>query len=709
MNQADGALSRGDKGRAVHQERRDSGRILVGQAGVRILSPAGWADALVLELSASGMALVLPAGGWPAFSSGRVRLALPGVGEVELLAEPVRAAPVPGGLQVGLRTSAIGPEHLGRLSAFLVDRFRREEQARDLGAAARASSLGVSRRDLVCRMLSHYLLGKGRALRVQRGGLELPGALLAAAFDTAFGRLVLEGQARGGLADELRVGEELLFLFSAEQAVAFFEAVVLRRTGERVWLTLPASVRQTGFRGSVRVALPAGRRLVAAIAHPRLAGTSLWKDVLEVSARGLAFPLEPPGDRLFPGELLPEVRLELPGGLVRARAALRSVRQDASGAGLVCGLELLGFAGEADGERWGRFVFEAGHPCVRLGGEGSVAATWDVLVRARYPEEVAEALRPGLAQSFAGAWQQHADDPRLGRFLLVQKEDRSVGTVAGSLLYPGTWMVHHLGIDEAERRADRQGLFRLARDAYCGMGHLLHNLAAIDHWVIYAEAGRPWNDMLYGQFVLRHPQREDLIYDGYGVYRRLPGPPVDVPSARLGGVRAAPASAAQAALVVRHLALHAPAIEFAAYAYGDDLELDAFGRSCAARGYRRARRLFVALEDGERPRAALLAETGEPGVNVFGLLDRCWLVYLEPEAARDDRVKLALLDAAVRHYAAEGRESFLYFGHWGGEPMDLLEPLGYRFEAEGMRFLARREVLPAYMAYVDELMRMLCG
>jgi hypothetical protein len=693
----------------VEQERRDSSRIRVGQAGVRVLEPAAWAGAQVLELSASGVGLALPAGSWPTFARGRLRLGLPGAGEVELEAEPIRAAPVPGGLLVGLRFCRAGPEALGRLSVFLVEHFRREGQARDLGAAARVSSLGVSRRDLVFRMLSHHLIGQARPLRAMRGPVELPGSIAPRSFETVFGRLVVEGRAQGGLAQALREGEELTFFFPSYQALAFFDATVLRLAGERVWLTLPANVRQTGFRGSLRVALPGALRLVAAIVHPRLAGTSLWKDVLEVSARGLAFALEPTGDRLFPGEVLPELRLELPGGPVRARAALRSVRLADSGVGLVCGLELLGFGGEADEERWGRFVFEAGHPHVLLGQESMVATTWDVLVRARYPEEVAETLRPGLEASFDGAWRQHAGEPRLGRFLLVQKEDRSVGTVAASLLYPRTWMVHHLGIDEAERRADRQGLFRLARDAYCGMGHLLHNLAAIDHWVIYAEAGRPWNDMLYGQFVLRHPQREDVVYDGYGVYRRLPGPPVEVPPERLGGVRAVPASAAHVDLLVRHLALNAPAIEFAAYGYGDDLELADFGRRCQALGYRRSRRVFCALEDEGRPLAALLAETGEPGVNVFGLLDRCWLVYLEPEAARDDRVKLALLDEAVRYYASQGRTSFLYFGHWGGEPMDLLEPLGYNFEAEGMRFLARREVLPAYMAYTDELMRMLRG
>jgi len=693
----------------VERERRDSSRIRVGQPRVRVLEPVVWADAHVVELSASGVGLALPAGRWPAFARVRLRLGLPDAGEVELEAEPIRAAPASGGLLVGLRFCEIGPEALGRLSVFLVERFRREGQARDLGAEARERSLGVSRRDLVFRMLSHHLIGQGRPLRALRGQLELPGSLTPRVFDTVFGRMVVEGLARDGLEETLREGEELTFFFPSYQAIAFFEATVLRQAGGRVWLTLPADVRQTGFRGSVRVALPTGQPLVAAIPHPRLAGTHLWKGVLEVSGRGLAFPLEPPGDRLFPGELLPEVRLELPGGTVLARAALRSVRLTEPGAGLVCGLELLDFVSADGEERWGRFVFEAGHPRVRLGGEDSVADTWDVLVRARYPEEVAEALRPSLAVSFAGAWQQHADEPALGRFLLVQKDQRSVGTVAASLLYPRTWMVHHLGIDEAERRADRQGLFRLARDAYCGMGHLLNNLAAIDHWVIYAEAGRPWNDMLYGQFVLRQPQREDLTYDGYGVYRHLPAPPVDVPPERLGGVRAVPASVDHAERLVRHLALNVPAIEFAAYAYGDDLELAAFGRRCQAFGYRRSRKVLVAVDPEGQPLAALLAETGEPGLNVFGLLDRCWIVYLASEAARDDRVKLALLDAAVRYYADEGRPSFLYFGHWGGEPMDLLEPLGFFFEAEGMRFLARREVLPAYMAYTDELMRMLRG
>ncbi|HSA21484.1 MAG TPA: PilZ domain-containing protein, partial [Myxococcota bacterium] len=213
----------------MERERRDSSRIRVGQPRVRVLEPVVWADAHVVELSASGVGLALPAGRWPAFARVRLRLGLPDAGEVELEAEPIRAAPASGGLLVGLRFCEIGPEALGRLSVFLVERFRREGQARDLGAEARERSLGVSRRDLVFRMLSHHLIGQGRPLRALRGQLELPGSLTPRVFDTVFGRMVVEGLARDGLEETLREGEELTFFFPSYQAIAFFEASLAER------------------------------------------------------------------------------------------------------------------------------------------------------------------------------------------------------------------------------------------------------------------------------------------------------------------------------------------------------------------------------------------------------------------------------------------------------------------------------------------------
>lgn len=84
----------------------------------------------------------------------------------------------------------------------------------------------------------------------------------------------------------------------------------------------------------------------------------------------------------------------------------------------------------------------------------------------------------------------------------------------------------------------------------------------------------------------------------------------------------------------------------------------------------------------------------------------CRLIYLQPEAARDDAVKDLLLRRAVAHYAAAGKPEFLLLGSWGGEPMDLLEPLGLHYQTDILRWLARRRVLPAYLDYVEEFLGM---
>jgi hypothetical protein len=689
-------------------ERRESSRIAVAEAGVRVRSPAALAEAQVVELSAAGLGLVLPPGLWPAFERVTLALELPGHGCLELEARPIRAEPIAGGLRLGLGFALPDPAGLGRMAAFLAERYRQSCQSRDLDQAARARSLGVSRRDLVVRMLSHYLLRMETPLRAYCGLELMPGSLHMRSFETSSARMLLECEADGQLGDRLTPRSEVLLAFPACRALAFFESEVFRAKGSKRWLTMPACIRQTSFRASGRLMLEPSNRTELVIFHPRLPEKRLCKLVLEAGARGLSFPFDPLRDCFFPGERLGRVEVRFPGGLACAEAMVRSMRELDGEVPLACGLELTTFESPEAREAWGRFVFKESYPQLIIAGSEQAENVWDVLVRSQYPEEVIDVLRPSLEHRFFSAWGRTSCDLRQGRVVLIEKQGRPVGTAAANLLYPRTWFFHHMGFDADERRADRLGLFALAHEIYVGMCHLMSHMNSADFWAIFAEAGRPWNDMLYGQFVLRHPNHEDVLYDGYGVFRRLPGPVPCVDSERIKGVCVVRPDAEMRERLVRYLILNTHVLEQEAYAYGEDLEFEAFGSRCAEFGYERSRKVYLAVDEG-RPLAALLAESGHEGANVFGLLNRCWIVMMEPEAARDDRVKLALLHQAIRHYAELGREDFLYFGHWGGEPMDLLEPLGYRFEAEGFRFLARREVLPAYMAYVDELMRMLRG
>jgi hypothetical protein len=270
-------------------------------------------------------------------------------------------------------------------------------------------------------------------------------------------------------------------------------------------------------------------------------------------------------------------------------------------------------------------------------------------------------------------------------------------------------LVHHFGIDERQRKEDRQDFFKLAREAYCGMHQLLSSLANIKYFVIYADSGMAWNQLMYGNFLRRYSAREDFIYDKYRVYKCMPQ--VGLVKSRFppGSLQITGRNRKLERLLSQHLKIQLPAIEFEAFCYSEEeIGLDKFSSKCAKDGYERERRIFFAVEGGT-VLAALVAETGDEGINIFGLFNKCWFVYMKPQAAWNNRIKKQLLRRAIRFYAEKGKKEFILIESLGDESDDLLKSLGFYCVANGFRFLARQTILPAWMSYADETIGMLSG
>jgi hypothetical protein len=142
-------------------------------------------------------------------------------------------------------------------------------------------------------------------------------------------------------------------------------------------------------------------------------------------------------------------------------------------------------------------------------------------------------------------------------------------------------------------------------------------------------------------------------------------------------------------------------IECNAFAFDSErIDLKGFTRACAARGHERRREAFFALVDSQ-PVAALLTETGGEGVNVFGLMNVCRMFWMRPPGPDSARIKEDLLRAAVRYYRAEGKQIFLFFD----DAPDTVPPaLGFEAIAPAERWLAHRDVMPAWVAYMREML-----
>ena len=144
------------------------------------------------------------------------------------------------------------------------------------------------------------------------------------------------------------------------------------------------------------------------------------------------------------------------------------------------------------------------------------------------------------------------------------------------------------------------------------------------------------------------------------------------------------------------------AVEIDAMAYDtSEIDLEDFSERCQALGVERSRRVFVARDKGV-PVAALIAESGGEGVNIFGLMNCCSIVNLGP-APVSEAVKSALLDTVSHHFLGLEKQLFVFFDEPGADPSSV-EAMGFEFISDGMRFIANKRIVPAWMNYLESVL-----
>jgi hypothetical protein len=126
-----------------------------------------------------------------------------------------------------------------------------------------------------------------------------------------------------------------------------------------------------------------------------------------------------------------------------------------------------------------------------------------------------------------------------------------------------------------------------------------------------------------------------------------------------------------------------------------------FARKLAHHGQVRARTTYVFAPAG-RPVWALVCETGNEGVNIFGLLNRCWLTELVPISSQEaSAARRTLLRRALRHFADAGKRQVMLLEDEQAAPGDALAA-GFVRVSDGVYWLSRREVMPAWLSYVED-------
>ena len=198
-----------------------------------------------------------------------------------------------------------------------------------------------------------------------------------------------------------------------------------------------------------------------------------------------------------------------------------------------------------------RFVFHQVHPDL-VDGRGRADSAWQVLESSRYIDLwSSEPYRERIRREFIRSWSAPA--PEVGHELILQREDRSVGVSAGSVAYPGTWILHHLAVAPGSDRREVQKVMQYAGQLISGILFRLRDLANLDHFVIYAEKGKRWNSRLYHDFAERYRSDDKLLCTSSRVYRRLMDAPTATPAAGPADLKVVRATRRLWSALARHL------------------------------------------------------------------------------------------------------------------------------------------------------------
>ncbi|MBW1802051.1 MAG: hypothetical protein JRJ85_15130, partial [Deltaproteobacteria bacterium] len=401
-------------------------------------------------------------------------------------------------------------------------------------------------------------------------------------------------------------------------------------------------------------------------------------------------------DCLFPGERLSNVSLHLPKRQVEVEGAICNNRK--KGEGFQCGFEIQRFKNDSQEFRWKKYVLESTYRRLRLAGSEDASTVWAVLESSKYTDLVAPDLRGRLKRHFFKTWKKHAENPRAFIAMNLFENDKPVGTCAANLVYPKTFLGHHLSID----RGIKKNVFDISREICSGMSFVLHHMVFSDYFICYADAFKNLARTFYGQFVHTYPAHEDFIYDRHHVYKGRPDCQTGDQPTRKGAIRVVPANGVLLDQLADYFKKNVSDLEIKAFSYErDNLTLECFSEACRECRYEMTREIFFAVEN-ETPLAALVAETGDEAMNLFSLLNFCRIIFLRPESKDDDRIYEVLFHKAMNHYLSRKKPEFIFYMEYDEENKKTFDRFGLKYVTDVMRFVGRTNILSAHLNYLDE-------
>jgi hypothetical protein len=347
---------------------------------------------------------------------------------------------------------------------------------------------------------------------------------------------------------------------------------------------------------------------------------------------------------------------------------------------------------------WVRFVSQTLCPTTRT-SENLIEPLWELYVRSGYfnlAGKTADDFEE-VKQSFVKMARRAAQIPQLF-CQTVWPSDRGIeATLSFMKPYKHSWMGHQLAKRLGKPPTVVRNPGQILLDIY--LRSFEHCTSDPEHrWCLaYLESNTAWVERAH----IRHAKRLMANGEAYAMPVRLMHAHTHGDAPPSGKYVFGLATAEEKAMVVDYIARTRPpayidALDFSA----ERFEMLDITRVWQSFGLKRGREVHVARERDGTPLAALILETGEPGTNLFGLLDSARLIPLHPRA-RDTYVEL--LDEARRWFTQRGCTAFTYLREDDDDSYAAAAHLEDSPEAAPYLWIIPAKVVPDFLEHVSEL------
>ncbi|WNG42758.1 PilZ domain-containing protein [Archangium minus] len=443
---------------------------------------------------------------------------------------------------------------------------------------------------------------------------------------------------------------------------------------------------------------PAWGGCAAHFAHPLWPQVRVERELMDISYEGLSFATQPGEDLMYPGLVLPEVTVGLPGKEpVRVRAEVRNII--GTSLGRRCGLRVEPL-NEEEGARWRWLVEEQSHPNTRVKGPWN-QGTWELFERSGYfrlsGKSPADFER--MQAEYRDAHERLEGHPRLGyRVVRPMPSGESVEASLSWLKpYSGSWLGHQLARQQPRNEKLRSTARDALRDVYLRGFEPAQIDPEVKWFLAYCEANVRWVKFTAFDFAewYQHTGQACMV-----PFRFMEADARREWSMPEGFSLSAPTEAERTELFERLKATRPEAYREALDLVPERFDLAELKRQWSEAKLTRERDVLVARKDG-RALAVGVMETAHAGLNLFNVLNGLRIIPLGDEAsAEGQEAMLALLAGAAEWYRARGLDVFVHYvetEHTRYTEQARLVDLG-----EGRIWILSTQLLPDFIEHLCE-------